>query len=185
MLADHPALKIALVAVDDPIELPHPRIDVAIQQQPPPAQARLVVHEIARDQRVLCASPAYLEQHGRPTTPADLAHHHWIAYGNSPAPDAGRTPQTNWTVRVNSGDTALAAALAGAGIGPNHQSDDATASHRTPTAPAAQSNRRPADRLSMMRAPSRHQIGGSIRRDRMSEELPRDRSIVLSCRAGK
>ena len=35
----------------------------------------LVARKLATNRRVLCASPAYLQQHGHPRTPADLAAH--------------------------------------------------------------------------------------------------------------
>jgi DNA-binding transcriptional LysR family regulator len=39
----------------------------------------LVKSVLAKNQRFLCASPAYIEKYGTPTTPNDLRHHHCIA----------------------------------------------------------------------------------------------------------
>ncbi|WP_170479318.1 LysR family transcriptional regulator [Ruegeria arenilitoris] len=39
--------------------------------------------KLADDTRVLCASPEYLERHGRPEAPDDLNNHQFIAFGNT------------------------------------------------------------------------------------------------------
>ena len=35
---------------------------------------------------ILCASPGYIEQHGLPETPAQLADHEWIVFTRLPTP---------------------------------------------------------------------------------------------------
>lgn len=40
----------------------------------------LIGRKLASDQRILCASPRYLEFHGRPKTPEDLSEHRMIAF---------------------------------------------------------------------------------------------------------
>jgi DNA-binding transcriptional LysR family regulator len=74
--------------------------------------------------RVLCASPRYLEQHGKPADPALLVNHTIIAA-------TGVSPSSEWKFRhgtksipvrvqpkltVNSNDAAIAAAESGLGI---------------------------------------------------------------------
>ena len=44
----------------------------------------IMVKKIAPLQFVLCAAPAYLEQHGEPSTPLDLANHHTLIHVNDP-----------------------------------------------------------------------------------------------------
>jgi DNA-binding transcriptional LysR family regulator len=40
----------------------------------------LIVQPISRNDSILCATPGYLAQRGRPATPADLAHHNCLRY---------------------------------------------------------------------------------------------------------
>lgn len=40
----------------------------------------LVVHQLSRNNSVLCASPAYLDRQGRPSRPDDLEHHNCLRY---------------------------------------------------------------------------------------------------------
>lgn len=88
------------------------------------AESTLVARRIAPVRLIACASPAYLEAHGVPASPADLAEHNCLGY--SYASDRGQ-----WTFQrdgeahpvgikgsfsANNGDALREAALAGAGI---------------------------------------------------------------------
>jgi DNA-binding transcriptional LysR family regulator len=93
-----------------------------------PIEGDFVARRIARATAVLCASPAYLQRHGRPTRPEDLASHQIVI----PAlPDMPRTflfepslpgqqevalTLANSAVSSPEPDTVAAAALAGLGI---------------------------------------------------------------------
>ena len=46
------------------------------------ADSSLVARKLASDRRLLVAAPAYLEQHGRPTTPDDLSGHQCVILAN-------------------------------------------------------------------------------------------------------
>ncbi|MFI5447535.1 LysR family transcriptional regulator [Polaromonas sp. UC242_47] len=81
--------------------------------------------KLATSRNVLCAAPAYVQAHGEPQTPADLAVHRCIAYTYASTADewqfvdAQGRPQAvkvNSVMHTNNGDTARAAALAGLGI---------------------------------------------------------------------
>jgi DNA-binding transcriptional LysR family regulator len=74
---------------------------------------------------VTVASPAYLQQHGRPTHPHDLTHHACFSYAYARSRDtwhfenaAGEKVAVRLTcrMRVNNGDAALPAVIAGLGI---------------------------------------------------------------------
>ncbi len=88
------------------------------------ADSSLIARRIASSRRVICASPDYLEKHGVPRTPADLAHHNCLIYSYSPQGDRWRFtgPDGEYTVRVsgnfwaNSGDALQTAALGGVGV---------------------------------------------------------------------
>ena len=84
----------------------------------------LVARRIAPCKRVLCAAPAYLEQHGEPRVPQDLSIHHCLVYSNELRPDTWHLqgPNGSEAVRVNgpvcadNGDILKAAAVAGLGV---------------------------------------------------------------------
>ena len=88
------------------------------------ADSSLIARRMATSRSVTCASPAYLEKHGVPKTPADLADHNCLIYSYNPAGDRWRFSDQDGdhTVRVsgnlwaNSGDALQAAALAGLGM---------------------------------------------------------------------
>lgn len=54
-------------------------IDVAIHSGALPSSSR-VARQIASSRWIVCAAPAYLERHGHPQTPADLAQHTCIGF---------------------------------------------------------------------------------------------------------
>ncbi|MFZ5457010.1 MAG: LysR family transcriptional regulator [Pseudomonadota bacterium] len=83
----------------------------------------LIARAIAPTQLVACASPAYLEQHGRPQTPAELKDHQCLLYGHSrsvewPFLDKGRpfALPVSGRLRANNGELACDAAIAGLGV---------------------------------------------------------------------
>jgi len=79
---------------------------------------------VGRVRRVLVASPAYLQQHGTPLRPEQLAEHHIVsAAGVTPLPDwrfnDRGTPvvqRLKPRMRTTTNDSAIAAALSGLGI---------------------------------------------------------------------
>ena len=134
LLARHPALKIELVGLDDSADRPHSDIDVAIRWQRPAPRHGLASLELGLDQLVLCAAPTYLEQYGRPRTPADLSSHRWVLCGR-PAQHgwppvlehAGDFSDMQWSTQAGSRDLAQTAALAGLGIAAQSLRDAADA----------------------------------------------------------
>ena len=81
--------------------------------------------KLSTSHNVVCASPAYLRAHGEPRVPADLRQHRCISYiyassvGEWQFSDEQGQPhpvKISGALRTNNGDTARAAALAGAGI---------------------------------------------------------------------
>ncbi len=127
----------------------HPQVDVQLQLSvnPPPASddsydvnirfgappdARVIARLIARNRRLLCASPAYLARHGEPKAPADLARHACIgirqgdeAYGLwrlTPVRTRGgralrsEAIKTRGNLSTNDGEIAVLWALDGHGI---------------------------------------------------------------------
>lgn len=42
------------------------------------ADSALIARRLLCDRRIICAAPAYLDRHGIPQTPDDLAHHNCL-----------------------------------------------------------------------------------------------------------
>lgn len=83
---------------------------------------RQIAGRLAVSRRLLVASPAYLEQHGRPRSLAELGQHRGILYANRDG-DWRFSTQNGWSVvrpkaalRVNNGIVMRDAAVAGLGI---------------------------------------------------------------------
>lgn len=80
-LALHQQLKVNLNASEGALNLVEERIDLAIRISAEPDPA-LIGRMLAPCSSVLVASPAYLQQHGTPQQPADLAAHRCLSYAN-------------------------------------------------------------------------------------------------------
>lgn len=88
----HPDLKIDFLATDRFVNLQEEGLDAAIRVgQLEDSSLRAL--KIADNRRVLCASPAYLDRHGRPERPEDLITHLWVCL----------PWQTQWRVRMSDG----------------------------------------------------------------------------------
>jgi DNA-binding transcriptional LysR family regulator len=85
-LRAYPDIDIRLVLVDRILSLPEDHVDVAFRVGTLP-DSRLVAQRLGTVQRVVCASPAYLEARGTPKTPDDLAAHDCIIYDGFLGPD--------------------------------------------------------------------------------------------------
>jgi DNA-binding transcriptional LysR family regulator len=110
----------------DPPSLSDDAFDVCVRFGPPP-DTRVIARKIADNQRLLCAAPAYIERHGEPKTPADLARHNFIsirqggeAYGvlKLTRGKQGKTEtiKTRGNLTTNDGSIAVQWALEGHGI---------------------------------------------------------------------
>lgn len=86
----------------------------------------LIGRKICDQRYVLCASAAYLKQHGKPKTPADLHQHACLVYKGSggaqrwyfrrPGDDATQVMEVEGPLRSNNAEVLVKAALAGRGI---------------------------------------------------------------------
>src|SRR5258707_3234782 len=85
----------------------------------------LVARRLCEVVPYLVGSPVYLNKHGRPKHPLQLAEHHCIGYSYTMTPDAWRftkngksaTVRPSGPLRVNNGDAMLPALIAGTGVG--------------------------------------------------------------------
>ena len=75
----YPGLEVWLELVDRRVDLIGEAFDIDIRMAPV-NEPHLFRHLIARNKRILCAAPAYLERRGHPQTLADLALHDCLLY---------------------------------------------------------------------------------------------------------
>ena len=68
----NPKVSIFLEATDRTVNVIEERFDIAIRAKPPIEDAGLIAKRLRHSQRVLVASPAFLERYGRPESPAEL-----------------------------------------------------------------------------------------------------------------
>lgn len=79
LAARYPELGCELVLTDQSVNLFDDNIDVALRMtKAPPEDA--VARRLVPLRRAICAAPAYLEAHGEPQTPAELAAHPCFSY---------------------------------------------------------------------------------------------------------
>ena len=83
-LARYPKIDLRLDITDRHVDLATEQVDVAIRTGPMP-DSRLIARTFMQASRTICASPAYIERHGRPATPQDLARHHCLLISGATA----------------------------------------------------------------------------------------------------
>jgi DNA-binding transcriptional LysR family regulator len=123
-LVQYPDLQVQLTLSDrfiDPIE---EGFDVTVRIAKLQESASLIVQPLTIAQRVLCASPRYLDTHGTPTRPDQLRHHSCLHYGQLAVEDQwtliGSDGEQTISVRgvlcSNNGEVLRDAAVRGLGI---------------------------------------------------------------------
>lgn len=75
----YPDISLELALENRLVDLVRERIDVAVRMSAP-KDSSLVMRRIADIPIVTCASPEYVDNHGRPRTPADLRGHDCVIY---------------------------------------------------------------------------------------------------------
>lgn len=78
VLAQSPQLRLHLLFDDAMIDLIDARIDIAIRVGRQ-TDSTWIARRLCELEMILCAAPAYVARHGVPTSPTDLAAHHWVA----------------------------------------------------------------------------------------------------------
>lgn len=119
----HDEVSARLLLVDRIVDLIDEGLDVAVRIAQLP-DSSLTAVRVGKIRRVICAAPGYLERHGRPRSPDDIAAHRVIAF-------APATTPTDWSfavgtevrsmkpparILVNTAEAAVAAAVAGHGL---------------------------------------------------------------------
>jgi DNA-binding transcriptional LysR family regulator len=119
-LTKHPRVTLAVEMNDRFVDIVSEGYDIALRIGQL-KDSSLIARRIAPIRHVVCASPTYLEMHGRPLQPEDLRSHKGITYSNV-------DPTRNWLFRdnqsvevpnailLNNGDAIREVAIAGYGI---------------------------------------------------------------------
>lgn len=124
-LACYPAINVRLALSDLNTHLIDDHIDVAARIGALPDSTQ-VATKVGTVRRIVCASPAFLDAHGLPRTPADLAHLDAVTFDALSPPDLWRfqspggktelsTPVRS-RVSVTTAEAAIDAAIAGVGF---------------------------------------------------------------------
>ncbi|MFJ7565463.1 LysR family transcriptional regulator [Herminiimonas sp. NPDC097707] len=120
----YPEVDVQLHLTDRPVNLVEQGFDADIRFGQLP-DARLTARKIADNRRLVCASPAYLKNHGIPLTPRDLQKHNCILlresdeiYGSWHFSSGAKqeTVKVRGSLSANDGECATAWALDGQGI---------------------------------------------------------------------
>ena len=119
----HPEVQISLSLTDRLVNVVEEGFDLVIRIAEL-EDSSLIARKIAPCKRVFCASPEYLQQHGTPKVPQDLAIHPCLMYSNELKPDTWilQGPGGTESVRVNgpvcadNGDILKSAAVASLGV---------------------------------------------------------------------
>lgn len=119
-----PDVQVQLQLTVNPPLLSEDVFDVCIRFGEPPDN-RVIARRIAANKRLICAAPAYIERHGTPKSPSELAAHNCIgirqgdeAYGtwHFTAGSKTETVKVRGNLSTNDGEIAVNWALAGHGL---------------------------------------------------------------------
>ncbi|HEX2531841.1 MAG TPA: LysR substrate-binding domain-containing protein [Burkholderiaceae bacterium] len=119
----YPQVKLDISLSERKIDLIEEGFDLAIRIGTLP-ESGLIARKLGSTRGIVCASPAYLERHGIPRTPEDLAHHACLGYSftNSgdewrlEGPDRKVTTRCAGPIKADNGDILRLAALSGTGL---------------------------------------------------------------------
>jgi len=123
-LLDRPEVEIDLTLTDRYVDLIGEGFDAAIRLGPL-VDSSLVARALVPYRLVACAARAYLERHGMPSAPADLAHHECLGFAYSASPpasewhfmDGGQPRSVSIRSRFRANDTRALISAAKDGLG--------------------------------------------------------------------
>ncbi|MEL6441678.1 MAG: LysR family transcriptional regulator [Cyanobacteria bacterium J06621_8] len=113
----YPQVKLDLRLSDEVLDVIEGAYDLIIRNASL-EDSGLIVRKLAADRRILVASPAYLEQHGIPTTPDDIATHRCVTLGETRWKfEDGKIIGVSFSNTVNDGEAMRKMLEQGMGIG--------------------------------------------------------------------
>lgn len=122
-VARYPEVKLDLSLSERRVDLIEEGFDLAVRIGALP-ESGLIARKLGSVRAVACASPAYLEKHGTPATPDDLAGHSCLGYTYTNSGDEWRMQHAGeeraipirGSIKADNGDMLRLAALSGAGL---------------------------------------------------------------------
>jgi DNA-binding transcriptional LysR family regulator len=122
-LQAYPDIDIRLTLADRLLHMQDDHVDLAFRIGAL-RDSSLMARQVGAVRRVVCASPNYLAQHGRPILPEDLAQHSCITFTGLGSPDRWDfvsdglplSVRVRSRLAVNSAEAAIDAAIAGLGV---------------------------------------------------------------------
>ncbi|KQP49657.1 LysR family transcriptional regulator [Pseudorhodoferax sp. Leaf274] len=120
----YPDISVDIVSANRYYDIIDNNIDLAIRTRQFEADSNITIRRLAATRRVLAAAPAYLEQHGLPRTPGDLAQHRMLVYTHAIDPhrlsfrrgDDRQDVAVKPLLEASDGQIVVQAALSGLGI---------------------------------------------------------------------
>jgi DNA-binding transcriptional LysR family regulator len=122
-MKQYPELQIQLALSDEHVDPVQEGLDVTLRIADLESSS-LIARRIMPIERVVCASPAYLAQHGTPKHPDELRHHDCLTYGylstgnqwKLTGKDGDHWISPRWTLCANNAEVLRDAAVAGRGV---------------------------------------------------------------------
>lgn len=123
-LKRYPDVRIDVLLVDRRVDLIEEGLDLALRIGVL-AESGLIAKRLGSDRIAITGAPEYLQRHGVPKTPGDLARHNCLTYSYASAGDEWRltggdgsqhTVKVSGSLRASNGDMAKLAALEGVGL---------------------------------------------------------------------
>lgn len=116
--ARHPLVSLDLRLSDAVLDVVEGAYDLIIRNAPL-VDSSLIVRKLASDRRLLVASPTYLERHGTPSTPDDLAEHQCVSLAEATKWkfENGQTVSVPHSFVINDGEALRKMLEQGMGIG--------------------------------------------------------------------
>lgn len=122
-MTQYPDVELDITLADRIVDLVEEGYDLAVRIARLP-NSSLVSRKLASTRMVLCASPGYLKQHGKPKHPCELTEHAVLSYSllatgdqwDFEGPEGKVSVTVKPVMRTNSGDTCIAAARKGKGV---------------------------------------------------------------------
>lgn len=120
----HPKVTVDLILSDRPLDMVDERADIMIKIGELPNVLSLIARPLMPYRSIICAAPAYLDQHQPLNVPADLADHRCLGFAHPTAgsewllhgPEGPISVAVNLALAVNNGEALRQAAIGGLGI---------------------------------------------------------------------
>lgn len=120
----YPDISVEIISANRYYDIIDNNVDLAIRTRQFEADSNITIRRLAATRRILAAAPAYLEEHGLPRQPGDLAEHRMLIYTHAIDPhrlgfrkgDARQEVVVKPLLEASDGQIVVQAALSGLGI---------------------------------------------------------------------